>query len=125
MDIIKITIQKQRDFFNSKSTLDIDFRKSQLQKLYAEIKKNEREILNAVKKDLNKSAFEGYLSEIGMVYEEINFMIKNIKKLSKPQKHKTPLMHFPSTTHTYCDPFGCVLIMSPWNYPFNLTISPL
>ncbi len=122
--IIEI-VEKQREYFNSHQTLDVDFRKKQLALLLSQIKKYENEIITALKLDLNKSEFESYATEIGIIYEELNFMIKNIKGLSKRKKQKNPLMHFPSKSYTYYDPYGCVLIMSPWNYPFQLSIAPL
>ncbi len=121
LDIIK----NQREYFSSHQTLDIDFRKKQLIKLLEQIKKYEIEVLKAIKLDLNKSECESYMTEIGMVYEELKFMIKNLKRLSKPKRQKTPLMHFLSKSYTYYDPYGCVLVMSPWNYPFQLAILPL
>ncbi len=125
MKQVKELVKNQREFFYSQKTLPVKFRKEQLEKLYAEIKKNEKEILRALKQDLNKSEFEGYATELGIVYEEIRTMIKHVKKLAKPKMHKTPIVHFPSTTYTHYDPFGCVLIMSPWNYPFQLAMNPL
>ena len=125
MNDIKSLIKKQNDFFATNETRTLAFRKTQLQKLLDSIKSHEHEIILALKLDLNKAPFESYETEIGMVYEELRFMIKNIKSLSKRKKIKTPLMHFPSRSYQYHDPLGCVLIMSPWNYPFQLTISPL
>ncbi len=125
MNNIQTIIQKQRSYFESKQTLDISFRKDALVRLYKNIKKYEGDIFYALKMDLNKSEFEAYATEIGMVYEEIKYMIKHLLALAKPKRKKTPLMHFPSKSYTYKDPFGCVLIMSPWNYPFQLALSPL
>lgn len=125
MNSIKTIINNQKLYFSKEKTRDISFRKKQLEKLYKSIKQHENEILIALKSDLNKSAFEAYETEIGMVYEELKFMLKNIKNFSKPRRIKTPLMHFPSKSYQYQDPYGCVLIMSPWNYPFQLTLVPL
>lgn len=125
MNSIKTIVNNQKLYFSKEETRDISFRKKQLEKLYKSIKQHENEILNALKADLNKSAFEAYETEIGMVYEELKFMLKNIKNFSKPRRIKTPLMHFPSKSYQYQDPYGCVLIMSPWNYPFQLTLVPL
>lgn len=125
MNSIKTIINSQKLYFSKEKTRDISFRKKQLEKLYKSIKQHENEILIALKSDLNKSAFEAYETEIGMVYEELKFMLKNIKNFSKPRRIKTPLMHFPSKSYQYQDPYGCVLIMSPWNYPFQLTLVPL
>jgi len=125
MNSIKTIVKNQKLYFSKEKTRDISFRKKQLEKLYKSIKQHENEILIALKSDLNKSAFEAYETEIGMVYEELKFMLKNIKNFSKPRRIKTPLMHFPSKSYQYQDPYGCVLIMSPWNYPFQLTLVPL
>ncbi len=125
MNSIKTIVNNQKLYFSKEKTRDISFRKKQLEKLYKSIKQHENEILIALKSDLNKSAFEAYETEIGMVYEELKFMLKNIKNFSKPRRIKTPLMHFPSKSYQYQNPYGCVLIMSPWNYPFQLTLVPL
>ncbi len=125
MNSIKTIVNNQKLYFSKEKTRDISFRKKQLEKLYKSIKQHENEILIALKSDLNKSAFEAYETEIGMVYEELKFMLKNIKNFSKPRRIKTPLMHFPSKSYQYQDPYGCILIMSPWNYPFQLTLVPL
>ena len=125
MSNIKEIINNQKEYFSKGETLDIAFRKKQLDMLHNEIKKYETEILESLKLDLNKSNFEGYATEISMVYEEIKYIKKNLSKLSKPKYHKSPMVHFPSISKTIYDPYGLVLIMSPWNYPFQLTISPL
>ena len=125
MSNISEIIEKQKLYFSNDETKNISFRKQQLQKLYNSIKINEKDIFNALKEDLNKSEFEAYETEIGIVYEDLKYMLKNINSFSKPKKKKTPLMHFPSTSYQYQDPYGNVLIMSPWNYPFQLTMVPL
>ena len=89
------------------------------------IKKYEQDILSALQKDLNKHPFEGYVSEIAMVLEEINSAIKHLPKWAKAKNVKTPLLHFLSYSKQYSEPFGIALIISPWNYPFQLTIAPL
>lgn len=122
--IIEI-IHKQKEYFNSGKTLDIKFRKEQLQKLYDAVKKYETEICKALKADLGKSSYESYMCEIGMVLSEITFMQKNVKKLSKRKACSTPLAQFPSKSYTKRVPYGNTLIMSPWNYPFLLTLGPL
>lgn len=122
---MKYIILKQKEYFNENTTKSIDFRKKMLIKLLNNIIKHETEIYLALKKDLNKSETESYLTEIQIVKSEINSAIKNINKWSKPKKVKTPLTHFPSKSYIYNEPFGTVLILSPWNYPFQLALNPL
>lgn len=100
-------------------------RKEKLRDLKRVIKKYEDEILEALKKDLNKSFFEGYETEVGIVLEEINYTLKHLNKWAKVKRVKTPIFHFPATSYIYQEAYGKVLIMSPWNYPFQLTIAPL
>jgi aldehyde dehydrogenase (NAD+) len=125
MSDIKIIVQKQKDFFGTHITKEYKYRYHQLKKLRFAIHRYEEEILEALKKDLNKARFEGYVTEIGMVLEEISFILKHLKRWMKPKRVKTPLTQFPSKSRIYSEPYGVSLIMSPWNYPFQLTISPL
>lgn len=118
-------IQSQRVFFNSDVTKDLSFRLDALNKLYDSIVLNEEKILEALKSDLNKSSFEGYMSEIGMVRDELRYFIKNLKKWVKPKRVSSPLAQFPSKSYIIAEPYGVVLIMAPWNYPFQLCIEPL
>lgn len=112
-------------FFQTGATRDVTFRVDALKKLEKTIKRHEVDILDALKKDLNKSHFEGYETELGIVYGELRDAIKNTNKWSKPHKVKTPFLHLISRSYVYPEPFGNTLIMSPWNYPFQLTIVPL
>lgn len=105
--------------------MNLLYRKQKLQDLRVAIKKYEDEIFRALKKDLNKSAFEAYETEVGIVLEEINYTLKHLNKWAKPKRIKTPIFNFLSTSYIYHEPYGKVLIMSPWNYPFQLTITPL
>ncbi|MBD3244783.1 MAG: aldehyde dehydrogenase family protein [Candidatus Moranbacteria bacterium] len=125
MSNIKTVLQKQKVFFKTNQTKDLKFRLKKIKKLKKIIQSNEKEIFKALKKDLGKSKFESYASEIGIVYEEIDLFLKNLKKWAKPKKTKTPLVHFPAKSLIYSEPFGSALIMSPWNYPFQLIINPL
>ncbi len=125
MNSIEQLVKNQREYFCNNHTLAISFREKQLRTLLNQVKKHENEIMQAIKLDLNKSEFESYATEIAIVYEELNFMIKNLKRLTKRKTHKTPIAHQPAKSYTYYDPFGCVLIMSPWNYPFQLALAPL
>lgn len=122
---IKDVLDKQDQFFKSNITLDYAFRKRQLINLKQIIKKYENEILLALNNDLNKSSTEAYMCEVGIIFNEINYYLKNLKKFMKQKKVKTPLTAFPSTSFIKPSPRGRVLIISPWNYPFLLTFQPL
>ena len=117
--------QQQELFFRSGKTKDIDFRLEALQKLRNSIKENETKIMEALKADLNKSDFESYTTEIGIVLEEIRFVMKNLRSWAQPQKVKTPVTHIGSSSYLYPEPYGVALIIAPWNYPFQLAIAPL
>ncbi len=123
---MKSILDKQRKFFNSGITKDIVFRKKQLELLKLAIIDFEEELYSALKKDLNKSKTEAYFSEIGFCLKEINDCLKNIEKWANVKKVKSNKLLFPiSKAYIKREPLGVVLIISPWNYPFNLTISPL
>ena len=89
------------------------------------LKSEEEKVFEALKKDLMKSSFESYVTEVAMVYDEINMHIKNIKKWSKKRRVKTPLVQFPAKSFIQLEPYGVVLIIGPFNYPFMLTMDPL
>jgi aldehyde dehydrogenase (NAD+) len=122
---IKDTIDKQRIFFESNATRDINFRIEQLKRLKQAVKNNEDALYQALNADFKKPRFESYVSEIGIVYEEISCMLKNIKKWAAPKHVKGNTANFPSQNFIYPDPFGVTLIIGAWNYPFQLTISPV
>ena len=115
----------QRAYFESGETYPVAHRIAALEKLYATIVRREGEIATALKQDLGKSETESYMCEIGMTLAEISYMIKHVKRFAKPRRVKTPLAQFPSKSTVTPVPFGNVLIMSPWNYPFMLTMDPL
>ena len=118
-------LESQRAFFQSGSTLPVEFRIEQLKKLYDIIKTNEKEICKALTADLGKSDFEGFMCEVGLVLSEITYMIKHIRKFAKEKKVRTPLAQFAARSYKKPSPYGNTLIMSPWNYPFLLTMDPL
>ena len=122
---INSILEKQREFFRSGKTIPAKFRIAQLKKLYACIKKHEEEIAEAIRKDLGKSDYESYMCETGLALSEISYMIRHIKKFSKKKTVRTPLSQFASRSFTKSVPYGNVLIMSPWNYPFLLSVEPL
>ena len=118
-------VQSQRHFFLTGTTLDVNVRIDALKKLYSAIKKHENEIFDALYKDLGKSQFESYMCEVGLTLSEISYMLKHIRKFSREKNVPTPLAQFHSRSFKKPSPRGVVLIMSPWNYPFLLTMEPL
>ncbi|MGB5636387.1 MAG: aldehyde dehydrogenase [Waterburya sp.] len=120
---IREIISRQRQFLAAGKTKEVNFRREQLQKLKAAIKKSARAILDALYADLYKPEFEGYF-ELA-VTQDIDYALKHIKSWVKPKKVKTPLTQFPASASIYPEPLGIVLIIGPWNYPFSLMISPL
>lgn len=124
-DNVVETIQNQRHFFRSDVTKDVAFRIEQLKKLKKTIHKYEKDIYHALKADLHKPTFESYATEVGMVVKEIDFCIKNVEKWAKRKKVPTSLFHFKATSYVYKEPYGLILIIAPWNYPFQLTLLPL
>ena len=94
-------------------------------KLRQAIKKHEDAILAALKEDLGKSATEGYMCEVGLTLDELNYQMKHLRKWAKPQRVRTHLANFHAKSFTVAEPYGVVLVMSPWNYPFMLTMEPL
>lgn len=123
-EILKI-VGIQKDFFRSGKTLDVSFRITHLKKLYDVIKQKEDKIAGALYKDLGKSKSEAYMCEIGLVLNEISYMLNHIKKWTKPRRKRTPLAQFKAVSFTITEPYGTVLVMSPWNYPFLLSLDPL
>lgn len=122
---MKQLVDKQRDFFQTQVTHSIAFRLKALERLEQGIKDMEQEIYAALKADLNKSSFEAYMTEVGMTLAELSFVKKRLKKWAMKQPVPTPLAQFPAVSFTVAEPYGVVLIMSPWNYPFMLCMEPL
>lgn len=116
---------KQKEFFKEGKTLDIEYRLNALKKLKSVIKSNEEEILKALKEDLGKSDFEGYITEVSLIYEEINIALKKLRSWSKNKRAKSPLALFPAKSYVKYEPYGTVLIIGPFNYPFQLNLAPL
>lgn len=125
MKEIELIFSEQKKFFESGKSKNIDFRINELKKLKKIIKENEEKILQALKRDLGKSNFEAYATEVGIIYDEINLHIKNVRKWAKREKRNSPIVHYPSKSYVYKEPYGVTLIIGPFNYPFQLVIAPL
>lgn len=118
-------LKKQKEFFKTRKTLSVKFRLKYLKKLHSAIKNNEEKIADALYKDLGKSSTESYMCEIGLVLDEISYFLKNLKKFAKDKVVSTPITNFHAKSIIKSIPYGNVLIISPWNYPFLLSIEPL
>ena len=122
---IEALVQKQREYFNSGATLSVKFRIKNLIKLYKCIKKYEAEISEALEKDLGKCHFDGFMCETGVVLMELNFMIRHTPSYAKKHLIYTPVGQVLGSGYKKCVPYGNVLVVSPWNYPFLLTMTPI
>ncbi|MCI6813367.1 MAG: aldehyde dehydrogenase family protein [Lachnospiraceae bacterium] len=124
MQLSKV-IQTQRDFFQTNETKSVEFRKKQLFKLAEAIEEYKPEIYRALKEDLNRSEYEAYVMELTPVLDEIQTALKNLDKWTRPNKKKTSVNVFGGKSFTLHEPYGTALILSPWNYPFQLALSPV
>ncbi len=122
---IEALLAKQRDFYKSGKTLSIPFRIAMLKKLRTAILTHEKQIADALYADLGKSEYESFMCECGIALSELSYMIKHTRRFAKEKRVRTPLAQFPSRSYQKPSPYGSVLIMSPWNYPFLLTLGPL
>lgn len=116
---------KQRQFFATGATKDVKNRLKHLKKLKQAIKDNEDNICDALASDFGKSPFETYVSEIGTILVELGHTISHLKSWAKPKRGKTPISHLPGRSRVYAEPYGIVLVIAPWNYPFNLSMAPV
>lgn len=124
MDISAI-VKIQRERFLSGATRPVEFRLSMLNALRRLIRERERDIEAALRADLNKTPFESYMTEIGMVLDELDYTVKHLASWAGDRRVRTPLAQFSSRSFVSPEPYGVVLIMSPWNYPFQLAVAPL
>ena len=122
---IDLLLERQRAYFHTGATLPVRFRKEMLRKLYAAVERYEERINRALKADLGKSAFEGYMCEVGLVRTEISYMLKHVDRFARRKTVWTPLAQFAAHSYVQPSPYGNVLILSPWNYPFLLALDPL
>ena len=125
MSEIKEILEAQHKYFYTGETKKLAFRIAMLKRLEKAVIRHEKELLLALQKDLAKAPFEGYETEVGIVRRELADTIAHLKQWDKPKRVGTPIVHFPSVSTIYREPYGSVLIMSPWNYPVQLTLIPL
>ena len=122
---IRTIVDTQRAWFRTGATLRVDRRLEALARVRAWITDHQGEIHTALRRDLGKSAFEGYMCETGLVLDELRYMLTHARSLSRPRIVPTPLAQFPARSRRIPSPRGVTLIMSPWNYPFLLALDPL
>ena len=125
MSEIEEILEAQHKYFYTGETKKLAFRIAMLKRLEEAVIRHEKELLLALQKDLAKAPFEGYETEVGIVRRELADTIAHLKQWDKPKRVGTPIVHFPSVSTIYREPYGSVLIMSPWNYPVQLTLIPL
>ena len=123
MDIAKI-VNQQKSFFNSNSTKEVNLRIETLKKLKLILKENEDKLYTAIYDDFKKSKFETYLTELSLIYNELNDAIKNLKKWSKQKRVRTNLANFPAKSYIIPEPLGTILVISAWNYPYQIALIP-
>lgn len=124
MEIERILLS-QRDFFKTQQTKSLAFRKMYLEKLKSLIISNENMLYEAINKDFGKSKFDTFTTELSFILNDINYYIKNLKSLSKPKKVSTNLVNQLGSSRIHADPLGCVLVIGAWNYPYQLSLSPI
>lgn len=124
-DNVNKALEEQNNFFNTQTTKNIEFRIKQLMVLKNGVKKYEEKIIKALYEDLGKHENEVYMTEVGFIYHSIAEMTRNLKKWARPKKQPTPIFMLPATSHIMYEPYGAVLIIGPYNYPFQLLIEPL
>ncbi len=118
-------VKKQRQYFDSGATRDVEFRIAALKKLRQAIRAREGQLCDAMRADLGKSASEAYMCEVGLTLSELSYQIRHLRKWARPKRRGTDLTNFHGRSFSVREPYGCVLIMSPWNYPFLLCVEPM
>ena len=118
-------LQQQKTFFNSHATKDLDFRKAQLQKLKKVVKSNEKLLYDAIYQDFGKSEFETFGTEISFVYKDIDYYLKNLKSFAKPKSVLTNIVNQMGSSKIVFEPLGNCLVIGAWNYPYQLTLTPV
>ena len=123
--MIEATVARQRAFFQTGATRPVAVRVAALHKLKREMQARETILLDALYADLHKSHAEGYMCELGLNLDELGYLARKLPQWAKPQRHPTPLAQFCSSSYQLAEPYGVVLVMSPWNYPYLLSLDPL
>lgn len=118
-------VKQQKSFFVTQQTKNISFRKNTLKKLQKELIRREKDIIKALHDDFKKSEYEAIMTETSIVLSELKMILKNIHSWNKPQRVLPSLLNFPSSAKIYKEPYGTVLIIAPWNYPYQLAFAPL
>ena len=118
-------LQQQKTFFNSHATKDLDFRKAQLQKLKKVVKSNEKLLYDAIYQDFGKSEFETFGTEISFIYKDIDYYLKNLKSFAKPKNVLTNIVNQIGSSKIVFEPLGNCLVIGAWNYPYQLTLTPV
>lgn len=118
-------LQQQKTFFNSHATKDLDFRKAQLQKLKKVVKSNEKLLYDAIYQDFGKSEFETFGTEISFIYKDIDYYLKNLKSFAKPKSVLTNIVNQMASSKIVFEPLGNCLVIGAWNYPYQLTLTPV
>ena len=118
-------LQQQKTFFNTHATKDLDFRKAQLQKLKKVVKSNEKLLYDAIYQDFGKSEFETFGTEISFVYKDIDYYLKNLKSFAKPKNVLTNIVNQMGSSKIVFEPLGNCLVIGAWNYPYQLTLTPV
>ena len=122
---IETIVQAQREYFATGATLPVTLRKEALIRLQAEIRRREDILCEAMRQDLNKSHYESYMCEIGLVLDELGHTIRKMEKWARPKRAATPLAQFSARSYMMKEPYGLALVMAPWNYPFLLSMDPV
>ena len=122
---IRQLVARQRAYFQSGATLPARARIEALRALRSAVAAREEELNDALRADLGKSAFESYMCEVGMTLSELSDLLAHTPAYFRPHRAATPLAQFHASSFTLAEPYGVVLVMSPWNYPFMLTLEPL
>ena len=122
---IEETVARQRAFFQTGATRPVAVRVAALKRLKKEIQAREQILLDALQADLHKSHFEGYMCELGLNLDELGYLARHVAEWSRPRRRPTPLAQFKSKSYELAEPYGVVLVMSPWNYPYLLSLDPL